>query len=145
MNGPVLILDDDAGVLELTSLYLKARGFSTLTCHSAASALERFQGIGGDLEVLVADVTLSDGSGVEVAVQLEALAPGLKILFVSGYAIEDLSGRDAALYHRLPAASVRFLRKPYSGHELVSKLVELSSCGSGKAPRLKAAPDTLEY
>src|SRR5271166_2080426 len=73
MNGTVLILDDDAGVLELTDLHLRSRGFPTLTCHSAASALKKLRDAGGDVEMLIADVNLPESSGVEVAFQLRAL------------------------------------------------------------------------
>jgi CheY-like chemotaxis protein len=126
MSGTVLILDDDAAVLELTSLYLNSRGFSTLACHSAASALEKLREAAGEIEMLVADVTLPDGSGIEIASQLKDLVPELKILFVSGYSVLDLKPTDSALFHRLPPNSVSFLRKPYSGQDLVDKLTELS-------------------
>ena len=127
MDGTVLILDDDAGVLELTSLYLKSRGFSTLACASAASALEKFEEAGGNVRILIADVTLSDGSGVETALRLKSLAPALRILFASGYSFEEWTNRDVALFNRLPAGSVGVLRKPYSARDLVAKVVELSS------------------
>jgi PAS domain S-box-containing protein len=126
MNGTVLILDDDAGVLELTALYLRTRGFSTLTCSSAQSAVAKLQEAGGTIGILIADVTLPDSSGVEVAVQLKKLTPELKILFVSGYSFEELSGPDSALYHLLPPSSVRFLRKPFSAQDLISRLLELT-------------------
>jgi PAS domain S-box-containing protein len=135
MDGTVLILDDDAGVLELTALYLKARGFSTLTCDSAQSAMEKFRDAGGAIGILIADVTLpGSSSGVEVAVKLWNLAPKLKILFVSGYSFEDLSGPDSALYHLLSPSCVRFLRKPYSAQDLVARLLELTADSPVVAP-----------
>jgi DNA-binding response OmpR family regulator len=75
MHGTVLILDDDAGVLDLTALYLKSKGFSTLACTSAASASQKFEEASGNVAILVADVTLSDSSGVETALRLKALQP----------------------------------------------------------------------
>jgi two-component system cell cycle sensor histidine kinase/response regulator CckA len=125
MDGTVLILDDDTAVLELTALYLNSRGFRTLTCHTAASALERLREAGNKVDTLIADVSLPDCSGVEIACQLKAQAPQLKILFVSGYSREELSRSDAALLHQLPPGSVHFLRKPFSAQELVTALVEL--------------------
>lgn len=126
MNATVLILDDDAGVLELTALYLKSRGFSTVSCDSAACAFEKVREAGGRIGVLIADVTLPDSSGVEAALELKRIAPDLKILFVSGYSFEELSGPDSALYHLLPPSSVRFLRKPYSAQDLIARIMELS-------------------
>jgi two-component system cell cycle sensor histidine kinase/response regulator CckA len=123
----VLILDDDPGVLELASIYLSKKGYSTLACASPASALEKFREAGGSIDVLVADVTLAGASGIETACQLKAVAPQLKILFVSGYALDELGDSDLALIHLLPADSVRYLRKPYSSKDLLEQIAGLSS------------------
>lgn len=147
MSGTVLILDDNTGVLELTALYLKSRGFATFMCASAASALEKFREADGVVEILIADVSLPDGSGVETAVQLKALAPALKILLVSGYSLDDLSATDDSLYHRLPVNDVRFLRKPYSAQDLIASLLELSNAPQAKGanvPHSKIVYDALE-
>ncbi len=126
MNSTVLILDDDPAVLELTATYLNNNGFDTLTSTSAASALEKFNEAAGRVRILIADLTLPDRSGVEVAVELKSRAPSLKTLFISGYAPEDWCHDDMALFKGFPADSARFLRKPYSGHELIARLVELA-------------------
>ncbi len=142
MNGTVLILDDEEGVLELTSLYLKTRAFPTLTSNSAASAMEKLREAGGAVEILIADVMLPDSSGVEIALQLRAMSPGLKILFVSGYSFDELSGSDSALYQQLPAAAVRFLRKPYSAQDLIARILELATPPPSAGPAPKATrPD----
>jgi DNA-binding NtrC family response regulator len=125
-NGPVLIFNDDVSALELTALSLRNSGFSTLTCTSVASALERLQSVGGDVETLITDVTLSDGSGIEIAFNLNARTPGMSVLFVSEHSLEDWTETAVVLFKRLPADSVRFLRKPYSARDLVMKLIELS-------------------
>jgi PAS domain S-box-containing protein len=130
MTGKVLILDDDAAILELTALYLNKHGFVTLTSLSAASAVKRFDEVAGDIDILIADLTLPGSSGVEVAAQLQSSSPALKTLFVSGYAVEDWFPKDSSLLERFPADSFRFLRKPYSGNELITKLVELIGPGS---------------
>src|ERR1700687_5031784 len=68
----ILIVDDDQSVLELTALQLRSHGHSTIKCTSAQSALDLFKQIQVDL--LIADVTLADGSGVETGVRLQVLA-----------------------------------------------------------------------
>jgi PAS domain S-box-containing protein len=131
----VLILDDDAAVVEMTALYLRTRGFDTLTCASAAAALEKFHGTGGDVDALIADVTLSNGR-VAMASNLNALTPVLKILFVSGHSWTET---DAALFNRLPVGPVRFLRKPYSVQDLVAQLGELLN----STPHVRRSPKTV--
>lgn len=96
-NGLVLILDEDAAVVEMTALHLRSRGFDTLTYNSAAAA-------------------------VELASNLNGRMPVLKILFVSENAWTET---DAELLNRLPVSPVRFLRKPYSVQDLTIQLGEL--------------------
>jgi two-component system cell cycle sensor histidine kinase/response regulator CckA len=137
--GPVLILDDNAGVLELTSLFLRQSGFTPVTCSSAESAFEALRATGGYAAVLVADVSLAHDSGAGIAVQLRALAPGLKVLFVSGYSFEDWLRTDLALLQRLPSNAIRFLRQPFTAKELVDQLDELLGDVSGRSEAARHA------
>jgi len=134
LKKTVLILDDEESVLELTSLYLRETGYNTFSCASAEAAIERFHQIGGSVDLLIADVTLRNGSGVEVGHQLKALAPDLKILFMSGYSPEEWTGRDAAFFQQLPGNSVRILRKPFPARELLARTVELIGSPPTAAP-----------
>jgi PAS domain S-box-containing protein len=121
-TGPILVLDDNADVLEITAIFLQNSGFSPLTCTSAASALEKFQAANGRVHSLIVDVASEQDSGVELAVRLKTLAPRLKILFVSGYSAEERPKTNMALFRRFPARSVRFLRKPFSVRDLMTQL-----------------------
>jgi PAS domain S-box-containing protein len=125
VSQTILILDDEETVLELTALYLKERGYSTFSCTSAEAAVERFHRSSGALDLLVTDVTLPDCSGVQLGQELKQLAPGLKLLFMSGYASENWSTRDAAVVKEFPPDSVRILRKPFSARELLNAVGEL--------------------
>lgn len=125
MNGTVLVVDDDAAVLDLTALFLTKNGFTVYTAASAASALEKSSELDGRIDLLIADLELPDGSGIEVARQIKAVAPRAKTLFVSGYPIEDRGNVDAALVSQLGNGSVEFLSKPYSGPELMACVTRL--------------------
>jgi PAS domain S-box-containing protein len=116
----VLILDDEESVLELTALYLRESGYATLSCNSESSALERCRSVNGAVDLLIADVTLAEGSGVEAGLHLREQLPGLKLLFMSGYAVEDWKPRDTELAGRVPPDSIRILRKPFSARDLLS-------------------------
>jgi PAS domain S-box-containing protein len=133
MTGVVQILDDDPAVLELTSLFLRRHGFSTIPCSSPASALERFHHAEETVAVLISDVTLPGGSGVDVALQLMGMAPALKIIFLSGLPLQDWRTYDAQRFRQFPAGSVRILQKPYSGRDLLEALAELSGAPLGSA------------
>ena len=67
----------------------------------------------GRIDVLLVDVVLPGVRGDEIARQLSAEKPGLKCVFMSGFADEDFVRRSGA-----PAES-RFLPKPFAPHALV--------------------------
>ena len=125
MSQTVLILDDEESVLELTALYLRDSGYTTLSCTSPDAAMDSFHETNGQVDLLIADVTLRDASGVEAAIHLQQLAPGLRLLFMSGYSADDWKARDAAFIERLSPDSVRILRKPFSARELLARTAEL--------------------
>ena len=126
MGTQVLILDDNEAILELISRYLKNSGYSTLTCKTAESALEAFDTARGNIDIVIADVTLSGASGVQTALQLHRLNSALKTVVASGYPPEQWSRSDAALFKQLPKATTRLLPKPFTGQELLTVLTELS-------------------
>src|ERR1051326_5009334 len=124
-NPTVLILDDEESVLELTALCVRDRGYSTTACTSAQSALERFKQMEGALDLLIADVTLPDGSGIEVGARLQELTPKLKLLFMSGYSQDEWTQSDRDFVKNLLPGSFRTLRKPFSARELLANAREL--------------------
>jgi CheY-like chemotaxis protein len=124
-TSKVLVLDDQKGVRELTALFLRDRGLTTMQCASVEGAVERFKEAGGEVDLLIADVTLPDGSGVDAGARLQALKPGIKLLFMSGHALEQWTARDTALFGQLPRESVRTLQKPFSKRDLLDKIGEL--------------------
>ena len=126
MGTQVLILDDNEAILELISRYLKNSGYETLACKTAESALEVFDTAGRDIDIVIADVTLSGASGVQTALQLHRLNSALKTVVASGYPPDQWSKSDAALFKQLPKSTTRLLPKPFTGQELLTVLAELS-------------------
>jgi protein-histidine pros-kinase len=138
-NPTVLILDDEDSVLELTTLYLRDSGYRTFSCNTTESALARFQQIANPPDLLIADVTLPSGSGVDLGLRLKEQAPQLKLLFMSGYSAEEWAADDIALIQNLPSDSIRILRKPFSARDLLARARELIGTPPKVAPA--GAPD----
>jgi hypothetical protein len=101
----VLLCEDEEGVRHLVEHVLTTHGYRVLAAGAPMEALELAAGCGIDL--LVSDVIMPDLSGPELARRLEALCPGIRTLFVSGYTAETVQGRG-----RLPTESA-FLEKPF--------------------------------
>ncbi|GBR44776.1 ATP-binding response regulator [Neokomagataea thailandica] len=91
----VLVLDDDATVLRVTSGFLKQDGCDVAVAVTLSEAVEHVKRAAFDVAVI--DMRMPDQDGVSSAAALSALQPGLKVLFVSGYSHEDALPDGTAL------------------------------------------------
>lgn len=71
-----------------------------------AEGVFQFRARHGEIDVVVSDVMMPTMGGVEMVAQLRAIAPGLPVVFVSGYTASD---RDLPLDDRTV-----FVPKPYT-------------------------------
>ncbi|MFK3971520.1 ATP-binding protein [Pseudomonas sp. NPDC087358] len=86
-NGEViLVVDDEAGIREITVELLVERGYTVFEAVDSTSAFNQ-SGKLKQLDLLVTDIGLPGSmNGLEMAKQLKAKRPQLKILFITGYA-----------------------------------------------------------
>jgi two-component system, cell cycle sensor histidine kinase and response regulator CckA len=113
----VMVVEDDEGVRELVRLMLEANGYEVLTVGDAEEAArvcsERF------VHLLLTDVVMPEVSGSALAERLAAIAPDMRILFMSGYS-------DEAVYrHGEIGPGAAFLEKPFSERTLARKVREV--------------------
>lgn len=81
----VLVVDDEGVIRDIVKKVLENRGYKVMTADSGPEALRRILGYAGPLDLLVTDVMMPEMNGRELADQLLALRPRLKVLFISGY------------------------------------------------------------
>jgi CheY-like chemotaxis protein len=93
---------------------LHQRGYTLLSAGSGAQALHMMANYTGRLDMLVTDVMMPGMSGRDLYDQLAARFPGLKVLYISGYA-DDTFGRH-------PGAGAAFLAKPFRLEMLATKV-----------------------
>lgn len=110
----LLLVDDRRDVLQVLAHVLKVAGFQVSEANSAEQALQLVKQAAEPFEVLVSDVVMPDLSGPELARRLQGLAPAMQVLFLSGYAPEEIR-------QRLPP-SARLLQKPVRPEELVAAI-----------------------
>lgn len=78
----VLVVDDDAGFRATVERMLRLLGHrATLAC-SGREGLERFRAEVPDLVLM--DAYMPDGDGIETMAELQAEAPGIPVILVSG-------------------------------------------------------------
>ena len=115
----ILVVDDDPTISKLIRLVVEANGYSVLTATSEVEALNCFEEYEGQVDLLITDVVLKSGSGIDVALELRSLVPYLKIVLMSGYPI------DAAELFGSPVGSVGILEKPFPPMELLGQICRL--------------------
>jgi PAS domain S-box-containing protein len=111
----VLIVEDDPTVRLIISDALKDVGYKVLVAPDAREALSILQG-NDRLDLLLSDVVLPHINGRKLAEAARGLRPGLKVLFVSGYA-EEATVRSDFL-----APGMDMLTKPFSLDALAGKV-----------------------
>lgn len=118
-HGTILLVEDNASVLNAISDYLRDEGFSVHTASSAAEALQIADDPDLAIDLLLTDVVMPKRSGRELALELRARRPGLRVVFMSGYS------PDPALLAGIADAGL--LHKPFRPEELSTKLIEMLS------------------
>jgi DNA-binding response OmpR family regulator len=111
----ILLVDDEAAPLNLMGNALLGQGYEVLFATSYGAAMNMFGRHQGQIDLLVADVTLPDRSGFELACDLSGIDGSLKVLFVSGK-----TGAEVFKFHHLRAPEHQFLQKPFAKEDLVS-------------------------
>ena len=112
--GKVLIVDDEAALLKMMSLYLQRKGFAVETASTTEKAWTLVEAAPGDYAVAVLDATMSGLSMHELAQRMLAASPTLRVLAASGYPV-DMSAEKAQAPGR-----VEFLHKPFTPEMLAS-------------------------
>jgi nitrogen-specific signal transduction histidine kinase/CheY-like chemotaxis protein len=105
-NEIVLVVEDEEGVRRLLTQVLSMRGYRVLEAADGEQALQIFAERGEEIGLVLTDVIMPKIGGAELAQRLLALRPELRLVFMSGYPDDQLSGAV-----RFPAGR-RFLRKP---------------------------------
>ncbi|HEY4710599.1 MAG TPA: PAS domain S-box protein [Candidatus Acidoferrales bacterium] len=115
----ILIVEDEAALLEVTHRSLEAVGYAILAAQSPADAMRISETHQGPIHLMVTDVIMPGMSGAQLAARLSVARPEMKVLYVSGYT-DDTIVRHGVLEHGLA-----FLQKPFSPKTLARKVREV--------------------
>ena len=118
-NETILLVDDEAAILEIGTFILTQQGYTVLTAASPAKALVLSQEHPGSIDLLITDIIMPEMNGRELAARITAARPRLKILYISGYTA-DIIAPDGEL-----EAGMQFLEKPFSMKSLRQKVHEV--------------------
>jgi CheY-like chemotaxis protein len=106
--GTVLVVEDEDTVRTLVQRILERNGYRVLAAGSGMEALKTAALHDGEIDVVLTDVVMPGMSGRDLADQVTAVTPGLKIVFMSGY--PDEVAADLGVL----GPETNYLQKPFT-------------------------------
>ena len=106
----ILLVDDEAPLLDLLKRYLERLGYAVDACLTPADALRCFETT-GPYSLVLTDLTLPGMSGDEMIAQMRVKEPKLRAIIASGYPYQPKGKRTG------------FLQKPFLP-KMLAELIE---------------------
>lgn len=119
----ILLVEDDEMVRTLVRETMESSGYRVLEAPDPLEARSIAANSQSAIQLLITDVVMPKASGPELARELLAVYPGLKVLYMSGHT-------DRAILKRgVRRKEVAFLPKPFTPAELTAKVREVLEDG----------------
>ncbi len=112
----ILVVEDEAFVRDVACKILSSAGYCVLPARSATDAVLTFRSHPRKVQLLLTDVVLPDRNGCDLALELAAASPDVKVILVSGYP------ENAVTLKGLPHPGWLYLPKPFSAASLLQKI-----------------------
>ncbi|MGH9657034.1 MAG: ATP-binding protein [Bryobacteraceae bacterium] len=127
-SGTILVVEDDPTVRRLTLQILTQTGYVVLEADGADSARRWCREHPNSIDLLLTDVIMPKTNGRELTQELQAMRPGLRAVYMSGYT------DDAISHHAVLDSGVTFIEKPFTPERLCSVIREVIARGSEVRP-----------
>jgi PAS domain S-box-containing protein len=115
-GGTILVVEDEPAMREVTRRILTRNSYHVLTAADGDEAIALAAAHDGDIDLLLTDVFMPHMLGREVADRVAAIRPGIRILYMSGYAQPFLASRGTL------DEGITLIEKPFTEPELLAKI-----------------------
>ena len=122
-GGKILLVEDEESVRAVAERALTRQGYEVTPAADGEEGLELVK-LGRRFDLVVSDVVMPVMDGPAMARGIREIAPGLPVLFMSGYAEEQLR-KEIAI------ANMFFLPKPFSVQQITDKVGEVLGVAKG--------------
>lgn len=112
----ILIAEDDASLRKLTKTVLSHYGYKVIESVDGEEAVEKFAAHMDEIKLVILDGIMPKRNGKEAYEEILKLSPGMKAIFMSGYA-EDIFTRKG-----IPRETAFFIQKPVTPDNLLRKV-----------------------
>ncbi|MDI9638393.1 response regulator transcription factor [Anaerolineae bacterium CFX9] len=115
----IMIVDDDAQILDMVELVLKREGYQVLRAFSPRTALDLL--VTNTPDLIVIDAVLPDMDGITLCRKIRAMAhtASTPIIFLTGY------GSTQSMVEALQSGGDDYIRKPFAPRELAARVKAL--------------------
>ncbi|MCA1795561.1 MAG: response regulator, partial [Desulfobacteraceae bacterium] len=115
----ILLVEDELTILRMTRMMLERKGYSVLPAATPAEAIDLAKTYADKIHLLMTDVVMPEMNGRDLAGQITALYPDIKLLFMSGYTSNVIAHQGVL------DDGVAFIQKPFSMADMTAKVREV--------------------
>ncbi len=115
----VLLVEDEESILTLGKAILTRHGYTVLAANRPEEALRIAESHPGRIDLLITDVVMPGMNGKDLEEKLNAVKPGFKCIYMSGYTANVIA------HHGVLDEGIHFLQKPFSVMTLAEKVREV--------------------
>jgi PAS domain S-box-containing protein len=116
-SGTILLVEDDPSVRSITARILRRQGYVVVEA-SRPSEARAFSEVGDEIDLLLTDLVMPEMSGVKLADELTLARPGLRVLYMTGYAGAALSVAETDVLE----PDERLIQKPFTSDALLDRV-----------------------
>jgi CheY-like chemotaxis protein len=115
----ILIVDDEELILGILRAYLKRHNYTVLEASDGVKALNVLRHEQDRVNLVITDVQMPQMNGFELGEQLRTEYPRLPVIYMSGYATQNVVKRARELRNTQVPEDCVFLTLPFSEEELL--------------------------
>ena len=115
-NETVLLVEDEQAVRSLARRVLVRAGFRVIESTTSKDAIRLAQEHAKDIKLILTDVVMPELSGPKLVAPIQAICPGARVLYISGY------NDDEVIERGLENPGMHLLQKPFSAQQLVERV-----------------------
>ena len=112
----ILLAEDDHSMRDFLTKALKRAGHEVEPVGDGEEGLDALGDRAGAFDLLLTDIVMPGVDGIELARRAAEIDPGLKIMFITGFAAVALRNRQTS------RADAKVLSKPFHLRELVEEI-----------------------
>jgi len=115
-NESILLVEDEPALMRMAANMLSQLGYTVHTANSPEEAKEQALKYKDEISLLITDMIMPGMNGRDLSDQLCLFIPGLKLLFISGYAPDSIPEQSST------EKSIHVLQKPFTLKKLADKV-----------------------